>query len=153
MGIFVEIADQWQIAENAFSALEQVAFAANDDASYDAADEQRKRNDQAYFLYLFTRFEGAVNHAVTIIIGNRVSGAAWSDRRIWEAWSRQGISNVHFMSKVEVLTEKSLRHYAIVKEYYDGRNSVAHGGIWSEQFLIPEIAQMIENICKSFPTN
>jgi hypothetical protein len=49
MSIFTDISDQWKIADDAFSALEQAAFAANDDAAFDAASEQRQRNDQAYF--------------------------------------------------------------------------------------------------------
>jgi len=151
MTIFSEIADQWQIADAAFSALEQAAFVTDNDAAFDESSEQRKRNDQAYFLYLFTRFEDAVNQAVTTIIQNRVNGTAWADRRIWEAWSRGGVEDVHLMSKVEVLTDKSRGNYQTVKEYYDGRNEVAHGGTWEEQFVIPAVAQRMEEICGLFP--
>jgi hypothetical protein len=114
--------------------------------------EQRSRNDQAYFLYLFTRFEAEVNNAASVVVGNRTTGAAWTDRRIWEAWSHYGIQDVRFLSKVEVLIDKSLHFYGLIKGYYDGRNDIAHGGIWSEQFFIPAIARTSENISASFPT-
>ena len=153
MSIFTEIADQWQIADDAFGALEGTAFAANDDVGFDAAGEQRKRNDQAYFLYLFTRLEDSVNKATGLILTSRVSGAPWAERRIWEAWARQGIPNVHFMSKVEILTDKSLHTYATIQEYYKGRNDVAHGGVWNEQFFIPAVAQMMDSICNAIPAN
>jgi hypothetical protein len=151
MTIFSELADEWQIADDAFSVLEQAAFSALDDGAFDTANEQRKRNDQAYFLYLFTRFEAEVNKAVKVLIQNRVTGIGWPERRIWEAWSRRGVDDVPFMSKVEVLTDKSRADYATVKEYYDGRNEVAHGGVWSEQFVIRAVAQRMEAICHSFP--
>ena len=100
MSIFTDIADQWQIADGAVGDLEQAAFAADDDQRFDAADEQRKRNDQAYFLFLFTRFEDAVNEAITVIVGNRVSGVVWAERRVWEAWSGQDVTAIRFMSKI-----------------------------------------------------
>lgn len=151
MTIFSDLADQWQIADDAFSALEQAAFAALDDNAFDNASEQRKRNDQSYFLYLFTRFEAEVNSAVKLIVQNRITGITWQERRIWEAWSRVGVEDVHFMSKVEVLTDKSRADYATIKEYYDGRNEVAHGGTWSEQFVIPAIARRMDALCGLFP--
>jgi hypothetical protein len=153
MSIFTDVADQWQIADDAFGGLEQAAFAADDDQRFDAADEQRKRNDQAYFLFLFTRFEDAVNEAVTVIVGNRVSGAAWAERRVWETWFGQDVKDIRFMSKIEVLIDKSLRQYGIIRDYYRGRNDIAHGGIWNEQFLIPNIAQAMETITGAFPTS
>ena len=153
MPVFAEIADQWQIADSTFSTLEQQAFVTDNDLAFDTAGEQRRRNDQAYFLYLFTRFEDAVNQAVAAIVANRVTGTAWPDRRVWQAWARGKIEDIHFMSKVEILTDKSLAPYATIKNYYDGRNEVAHGGVWSEQFFVPAIAQTMEVFCQGFPAD
>jgi hypothetical protein len=153
MSIFSDIAAQWQIADDAFSRLEQAALASDDDPGFDAAVEQRQRNDQAYFLYLFTRFEDAVNSAASVVIANRTSGGAWADSRIWQAWSSRGVKEIPFLSKVEVLLDKSRREYGAVKRYYDGRNDIAHGGIWSEQFVIPTIATMLEAFSAAFVTS
>jgi hypothetical protein len=152
MPIFSDIADQWQTADDAFGAIEWAALAADDGNAFDTAGEQRKRNDQAYFLYMFTRFEDAVNRAATTVLSNRTTtGIAWSDRRIWDAWARRGVEDIHFMSKVEVLVDKSRAEYASVKSYYDGRNDVAHGGIWARQFVIPSIAAEMEALVIAFP--
>jgi hypothetical protein len=154
MSIFTDIADQWQIADDAFSALESMAFAADDDQAFDVADKQRRRNDQAYFLFLFTRFEELITQAVKIITSNRAAGD-WSERRIWEAWSALVVKDgrsMHFLSKAEVITDKSRHDYEVIKNYYDGRNAIAHGGIHAEQFVIPEIAANMDNISSSFPT-
>jgi hypothetical protein len=152
MTVFSDIADQWRIADAAFSQVIQHAFVADDDVLFDETWGQRQKNDQAYFLYLFTRFESAVNRAIDLILDNRITGAPWGDRRIWEAWSRIGIEDVHFMSKVEVLTDKSRADYGKIRRYYQGRNDVAHGGTWAEQFFIPTIAQEMDQLCAGFPT-
>lgn len=156
MSIFSDIADQWQIAENAFSDLEIDAFSAGDEQAFDAAGDQKKKNDQAYFLFLFTRFEESVTSAVKLIITNRTAGAAWVDRRIWQSWSGLVIKNdisMHFLAKLEVLIDKSRNEYGIIKSYYEGRNRIAHGGIHSEQFFIPEVASKMENIAAAFPSS
>ena len=155
MSIFTDISDQWQIADTAFSTLEGAAFAANDDAAYDLASDQRKRNDQAYFLFLFTRFEQAINEAARVIIQNRSVGPAWQDSRIWEAWKAlvmRDERNMHLMSKVEVVVDKSTHSYEIIKGYHSGRNNIGHGGVYTEQFVIPQVASFMHLASLSFPT-
>jgi hypothetical protein len=105
MTIFQDIADQYAIADAAFAQAEQNAFDSNDDAAFDRASEQRRHNDQAYFLYLFTRFEREVNRAAETLLTVR-AGGTWSDRRVWQAWARIEVEDIHFLSKVEVLTDK-----------------------------------------------
>ncbi|NEU95973.1 hypothetical protein [Bradyrhizobium uaiense] len=153
MSIFSEIIDQWVIAETAFSDIESRAFANDDEPLFDNASEMRKRNDQAYFLYLFTRFEAAVNEAVVIVRGNRtLPSIPWPERRMWETMNNREIKNVAFLTRVEILMDKSSSDYATVKSYYDGRNKVAHGGVWDEQFVIPSIASTMETLMHGFPT-
>lgn len=114
----------------------------------------RRRNDQAYFLYLFTRFEAAVNEALLVVRDSRTDPAIpWPERRIWETLRRREVKNVSFLTRVEILIDKSGSDYANVKSYYDGRNNVAHGGVWDEQFVIPAIAAEMEALAQAFPTN
>ncbi len=157
MSIFTDIAEQWQITDDEFAALESAAVEANDDHGFDSASEQRKRNDQAYFLFIFTRFEDAVNQAVKTIISNRTpSEAPWTDRRIWEAWSKlvfKDDKSTNFLSKAEVIADKSGHHYQRIREYYKGRNNIGHGGQYSEQFFIPDIARFMDIISASFPAS
>lgn len=153
MAIFSEIVDQWTIADTALSDLETQAFATDNEPLFDKASEMRRRNDQAYFLYLFTRFEAAVNEALLIVRDNRTDHTIpWSDRRIWETLRRREVKNVSFLTRVEILIDKSGPDYANVKSYYDGRNNVAHGGVWDEQFVIPAIAAEMEALALAFPT-
>ena len=154
MNIFSEIADQYQIADQAFAAIEQIAFTQNDDRTFDRAAEQRRRNDQAYFLYLFTRFEYEVNKGVASLIASRLAlGATWSDQRIWDAWTRNEIKDIPFLSRVEVLLDKSKGEYASIKKLYKSRNEISHGGILEGQFLIAVVAQQLDGFVSTFVTS
>ena len=51
---------------------------------------------------------------------------------------------------MEVLTDKGRGDYATAKEYYDGRNKIAHGGEWEAQFFIPDVAQAMHDLVKRF---
>jgi hypothetical protein len=153
MSAFLEIADQYAVADSAFAVAEQRAFEADDEVAFDCTGRERKRNDQAYFLYLFTRYEAEVNSATEMLLAARAtSSVAWSERRIWQAWSRGPISDIALLSKVEVLTDKGRNDYAKTKEYYDGRNTIAHGRDWEEQFFVPTVAQNMDEIVQRFVT-
>jgi hypothetical protein len=151
MSVFLEIAARYAVADAAFVAVEQKAFQNNDDVAFDQAGLARQHNDQAYFLYLFSRFEAEVNVASEALLAERLaSTAGWSERRIWQAWSRVPVRDIAFLSKVEVLTDKGRRDYAAIREYYDGRNTIAHGGVWEAQFFVPNVAQSMNDVSQRF---
>jgi len=151
MSIFLEVAAHYAVADAALGAEEQKAFHTDDDAAFDQAIKARQRNDQAYFLYLFTRFEAEVDAAVVALLVTRAgSSSPWLERRVWQAWSRVPIRDIAFLSKVEVLTDKGRNDYARAKEYYDGRNTIAHGGDWEAQFVVPNVAQTMHDLVQRF---
>lgn len=57
------------------------------------------------------------------------------------------------MSKLEVLTDKGRQDYATSKQYYDGRNTIAHGSDWEAQFFIPNVAQTLHEMVARFMTS
>jgi len=153
MSVFLEVAGQYAVADVAFAEVEQKAFQDNDDTAFDQAGRARQHNDQAYFLYLFTRFEAAVNAATEALLATRLASASpWSERRIWQAWSRVPVRDIALLSKVEVLTDKGRQDYRTVKEYYEGRNTIAHGGMWQAQFVVPNVAQTMNDLVQRFAT-
>jgi hypothetical protein len=154
MNVFLDIADYYKVSDAAFAAAEQKAFQNDEDAAFDQAGLARQHNDQAYFLYLFSRFEAEVNAcSVTLLATRLASTAIWSERRIWQAWSRGPVHDIAFLSKVEVLTDKGGRDYVSIKEYYAGRNTIAHGGVWEAQFFVPHIAQTMNDLFQRFVTS
>jgi hypothetical protein len=76
VSVFRELAVQYAIADSGFAALESQAFARDDEGAYDLAVRQREHNDRAYFLYVFTRFENAVNEAVEQLLAARCTAAS-----------------------------------------------------------------------------
>lgn len=151
MSVFLEIAEQYRISDAAFFDHEQAAFQTDDDPAFDSALKARRRNDQAYFLYLFTRYEAAVNAAVeTLLATRRSSSTPWSERRVWQAWSRAAVREIQLLSKVEVLTDKGRADYAAARTYYDGRNTIAHGADWETPFFVPNVAQDMHDMVGRF---
>lgn len=149
MTIYLEIAAQYAIADDAFAQAERIAFNNDDDAAFDAANTARKHNDQCYFLYLFTRLEAEINASVDRLIQVRLIGV-WADTRIWSAWSKGTIKDIHFLGKASVLTDKSRSDYAQIAKYYEARNHLGHGGDLVAQYVIPSVAQKMHEITSRF---
>jgi hypothetical protein len=153
MSAILEIADQYAVADAVFADAEHRAYQANDDTAFDKAVRARKRNDQAYFLYLFTKYEAEVDVAIPALLARRTdASAAWPERRIWQAWSRGHVRDIAFLSKMEVLTDKGRKDYATAKQYYEGRNTIAHGQDWEVQFFLPAVAQNMHELVQRWVT-
>jgi hypothetical protein len=149
--IFADIADGYGTIDAVFEAAESHAYEDADEAAFDRADQARQHNDQAYFLYLFTRFEAEVSAAFeTLLAAGLTATTAWPERRLWQAWARGSSRDIGFLSKVEVLTDKGRQDYATVRRYYEGRNTIAHGQVWDEQFSVPAVAQDMTDLVGRF---
>ena len=47
----------------------------------------------------------------------------------------------------------TLSNYATIKNYYGGRNTIAHGGAWQAQFFVPNVAQTMNDLLQRFATS
>jgi len=89
----------------------------------------RAQNDQAYFLYFFTRLEDHITNQADLVIDRGMSLRSWKRRSPWrELHSLRTYKRLGLMSRVALLTEPGRRDYSIVKDYYTDRNIIAHGG-------------------------
>ncbi len=43
--------------------------------------------------------------------------------------------------------------YATAREYYEGRNTIAHGQDWEVQFVLPTVAQVMDEISQRWVTS
>lgn len=151
MSIFRDLADQYAITDSAFAARESHAFAHDDDGAYDAAVRQRERNSRAYFLYVFTRFETAVNEAVERLLAARCAATApWPERRVWETLRKSRLSDVAFLIRVQLLLDKSRADYAYVHRLYESRNGIGHGGDWTQPYDVADVAARLEIVAGTF---
>jgi len=89
----------------------------------------RAQNDQAYFLYFFTRLEDHITNQAALVIDRGMSLRSWKRRSPWrELRSLRTSRRLGLMSRVALLTEPGRRDYSTVKDYYEDRNTIAHGG-------------------------
>jgi len=44
-----------------------------------------------------------------------------------------------FLNRVSLLVDKGSHHYQTIKNYYDLRNTIGHGGIFSTPVSIPTV--------------
>lgn len=153
MSVLLEVVANYEVIDEYLAIVEQRALQSGDENTFNRANRARQLNDQAYFLYLFTRFEAEVSSAVEDLLARRTDAAiAWTEQRIWQAWSRVRVSDIAFLSKMEVLTDKRRADYATAKRYHDGRNRIAHGGDWDVPFSIPDIGHDMNDLVQRFVT-
>lgn len=152
MGVFDDFRSQYAVADDSFDITEINAFGKNDDAAFDLVSQQRKLNDQAYFLYLFTRFEGEVNKAVDdLFTAKGGKDVLWSDRRIWDAVRSRQTHEIPFMTRLQLLIDKGNVQFNDVSQLYRGRNAIAHGGSWQEENLVLEhVIDLLEKAVAAF---
>lgn len=130
MSIFLDIIDQHARTDQLFVQAINVALAAVDEAAFDEAFENRNHNDQAYFLYLFTRLEAVINASFEILVSNRAVGA-WDVSRPWDHFSEQKTQDIALLVKAAMLTPKGHQDWTKIQEYYRERNLIGHGKQWA----------------------
>lgn len=89
----------------------------------------REKNDQAYFLYFFTRLEDHINEESDRAIEYGLGLSTWRRRSPWrELKELSHRSRLPFMSRVALLVDPSTNPYGLVRTHYASRNAIAHGG-------------------------
>jgi hypothetical protein len=149
MSVFLDIVEQHSITDVAFEVAIIAAYGANDDAAFDRAFAARELNDQAYFLFLFTRLEGEIDAAFERLVANKSVGP-WADVRAWQVWRDR--DRVDLMAKVELLLEKGRRECEELRSFHKARNLIAHGDQWKTKFAIPAVAQRMHDLVSAFVT-
>lgn len=128
MTIFDEIEVLYLAIDNPYAIEEGSARFKN--YTKKAAHLARKRslNDQAYFLFMFTRLEEKIRE----LSDNRISGRIarlgnWRDRRTWEILQRSG-DRLSLLDRVSLLTTFNGADYQLIQRYKKQRDTIAHGG-------------------------
>lgn len=144
-----DLAKQFVKVDSLFAAAQSAAFVNGDDTAWNKAKEERDKNEQAYLLFIFSRFEAIVNSAALNLFSVRDGTGNWSESRAWGALNKDRIHDIHLMTKVELLINKQSHHYQTVKSYYKGRNEIAHGEKW-EGAVIATVISDLEKISGLF---
>ena len=108
--------------------------------------KKRKLNDQAYFLFMFTRLEDKISQeSAKLIKRKKESIQSWKQKVPWDILHSDKMT---FKNKLPLLTEKGNTDYNLVIEYYDERNSIAHGGNFIKGVIIPNVIIELKRLYK-----
>lgn len=150
MNIFDELRDVYNEIDKTYSSQEiqsRTRGFSKKEAQY---ARKRQLNDQAYFLFMFTRLEDRVRNLSDRLVDGKMSSlAAWKSKRSWEIIQKQKANDsLHFMNRVSLLTTKGGTDYNLVKQYYDQRNNVGHGGTFTTTVSIPTVIADLKRLYK-----
>lgn len=88
---------------------------------------EREHNDQAYFLYIFTRLERRIQELFDELIKNKI--ATSTDDKEKNSWRLMKQKQLYLMDKVSFFAQAGGTDYNLIYSYKDKRDNVAHGKI------------------------
>lgn len=92
--------------------------------------KRRELNDQAFFLYMFTRLEDHIRVESIALIEHQYNTLTnWANKRVWDILYPRREDGITFMNRVGLLVAVGQAHYNKINTYYKQRNKVAHGGL------------------------
>jgi len=108
---------------------------------------KRKINDQAYFVFMFSRLEYRIREeSAKLIRKKKGSISSWKQRAAWEILPGRPDAELHFRKRLALLTEKGGRDFNLVSGYYRERNSVAHGGSFINPVIMPNVITELKRL-------
>ena len=123
MSIFDELEAQYNDIDNEYSSIEFEAISRG--WSKKQAKYQRKRelNDQAYFLFMFSRLEDRIRQQSSALITKKqTSISSWKQRAAWDILPNGASDEMPFKKRLALLTEKGRSDYNLTVDYYKERN-------------------------------
>ncbi len=151
MNVFDKIGKLYSEIDNTYASIEVLARSSGYHKKELEYSTKRYHNDQAYFLYMFTRLEGRVREISDNLIDNKISTLTdWKTKRAWEIFNKQKSNDsLHFLNRVALLTPKGQINYNLIKQYYDQRNEIGHGGTFTISISIPTVITNMKQLYKN----
>ncbi len=150
MTIFDELGKIYNEIDNTYSRQEIQARTKGFNKKEVQYARKRQLNDQAYFLFMFTRLEDRVRNLSDQLVDDKITSLTdWKSKRSWEIIQKQKTNDsLHFMNRVSLLTPKGRTDYNLIKRYYDQRNNIGHGGTFTITISIPTVITDLKRIYK-----
>jgi hypothetical protein len=133
MSIFHKLEKQYYDIDDYYARKEFEASSKGWNRKEELYQQKREINDQAYFVFMFSRLEDRIKEESYQLIlskqGTSLDG--WGRRAAWDILSSQRDKGITFKNRLALLTQKGSSDYNKVSDYYKDRNAIAHGGIVS----------------------
>lgn len=112
--------------------------------------KKRAQNDQAYFVFMFSRLEGRIKTGSDALIDEQYARPLkGAQKRAWDILYKRKNENpdsIKFMDRAGLLTPMSGGDFALVKAYYKERNSIAHGGSFTITISMPTAISNLKHL-------
>jgi len=141
MSIFSELEKQYNDIDTEYSAIEFNAISKGWGRKEAIYHRKRDLNDQAYFLFMFSRLEDRIRQESSRLITKKQSSIlSWKQRSVWDMLPVAADDDkMHFKKRLSLLVEKGRSDYNSVVFYYKERNSIAHGGNFTSSISMPTV--------------
>lgn len=140
MNIFDELEAQYNEIDNQYSSIEFDCSRRGWSRKEQEYKRKREINDQAYFVFMFSRLEDRIREESAKLIRKKKSSiSSWKQKASWEILPSQPDAELHFKKRLTLLTEKGGRDFNLVSDYYKERNSIAHGGSFISPISMPTV--------------
>ena len=150
MNIFDELGGIYNDIDSEYAIKEIEARSKGHNKKEVEYNSKRQFNDQAYFLFMFTRLEDRVRYlSDQLIIERMTSLSDWKLKRSWDIINTlKDKESLHFMSRVSLLRQKGGADYNLVNQYYRQRNNIGHGGSFTITISIPTVITDMKRLYK-----
>ena len=131
MNIIDELGDTYIDINETIVSIEQEANARGYHRKKAKFKAKRVFNNQAYFLFMFTRLEDKIKTLATEIIDYK-SGLSYNykNERVWKMLKqRNDRDRLNLMERASLLTTYNGTDYHLIMGYKQQRDTIAHGGI------------------------
>ncbi|MGO8882041.1 MAG: hypothetical protein ACLPVO_19700 [Desulfomonilaceae bacterium] len=139
MSVFDELESQYNEIDNWFESSEFEAHKRGFVTEESRYQQKRKINDQAYFLFMFTRLEDHIKRESKKLRER-------NQKTLGDISPNQPQKKMYFRDHLALLTEKNESDYELVCDYYDERNSLAHGGNFTKPIAVPDVVLELKRL-------
>lgn len=149
MSVFDELETQYNEIDQWYSSLEFQASSRGWARKERHYHKRREINDQAYFLFMFSRLEDRIREeSAKLIQMKQGSISSWKQRAAWDILPNKPDDEFNFRNRLALLTKKGASDFNLVSEYYKERNSIAHGGNFTKSISMPTVVIALKRLYK-----
>ena len=147
MSIFDELQAQYEEIDNQYSSLEFEVRTKGWSRKEQKYQRKRKLNDQAYFLFMFSRLEDRIRTQTSALIKKKkITIQSWRQRAAWDILPSSASADYPFKKRLALLTEQGGTDFNLVSDYYKERNSIAHGGSFTRPISMPTVIAQLKRL-------
>jgi hypothetical protein len=115
--------------------LATAIFESDDNNIIENYTKKRKLHEQAYFVLMFSRLEGRITERSCELVDDKfLSLPSWQGEAL-----KNSVTTSNFKKRLATVFKKTEPDYKLICDYYEERNSIAHGGEFIKSLNIADV--------------